>query len=843
MPDPPAAGTHQPSARERVANDNMASLLTDCAQAVRKGLRSETVRRTLHDLTDWYAADTPVAAAVSQQQISKPVKPPHFASVLGKMGGLGGEQLAHEPKRSQASKQATSSKNAARVKADLAADLGGLAVAASSASTTQAVQAEQDPKAHKPTRFAGHHEEDDWCEVHFTMGCTCKNTHGREVLVPKPSSPTASATKGTSVASSSDDTATVSAATVVGTHANKPAFQRPVNNKSSLIANGWLEQQRRSKMRTIWKDVLASLVQGRKPGEETTLWIQREVVDSAGVKSLEVLHQIPVKWVQDVLYLDYSADHRFSVRVHNMQEEFIFRCARDDEAAQNWVLTLRSAQENAQRKAKHSSNGQTNGAANRTGVDDWDATTQRKGFEDEKKVPDKQQYPSVVSSSSTSASPDGGPRTSVKELRAIAHGAGVNTYGMERGDLETIVQQITMAHQQPSGPPRPSPPTARPGPPGQSATAAAGPNRVPSDDAAVERRRQEAAAAAIQEQQRRHQAQTRRQEDDRTAAVERAATERKAEEEHRSRLADRVKERQEVGRRRRQDEERKKMEEERMKRDAEELRKRAVEKRAVDLRRREEEARRQQQAQWQQQQQAWQKQQAEEEQRRHHVEQQAAEERRRQEEAFRHQHQQQQQQWHHQQQQQQQHQQQKPQWHQPQQPQQGFQQYPNTPGAAPRNLQSPPQQQPSPVNLKYAKMAHQTDDNSQMAIHSIKHGVLVKWALQPPMLQVLRSIEDLITSIHTVFPPQFNIPAHDYFSKWSPITHEEVNMGPAMGKRPDDEKLKKAIKKLRFFLHPDKLPRDLNKEQTFVCKMLWDITSDAWEDHKKKEEDLGWIRG
>lgn len=64
--------------------------------------------------------------------------------------------------------------------------------------------------------------------------------------------------------------------TSVALTSSKPCFQRPINPKSNLIANGWIEQQRRSKMRVIWKDILASLVEGRKPKEETTLWIQRQ---------------------------------------------------------------------------------------------------------------------------------------------------------------------------------------------------------------------------------------------------------------------------------------------------------------------------------------------------------------------------------------------------------------------------------------------------------------------------------------------------------------------------------------------------------------------------------------
>ena len=51
---------------------------------------------------------------------------------------------------------------------------------------------------------------------------------------------------------------------------SRPPFQRPVNPNSTLIANGWMEQQRRSKTRTVWKGVLVSLVARRRLGEETT---------------------------------------------------------------------------------------------------------------------------------------------------------------------------------------------------------------------------------------------------------------------------------------------------------------------------------------------------------------------------------------------------------------------------------------------------------------------------------------------------------------------------------------------------------------------------------------------
>jgi len=45
---------------------------------------------------------------------------------------------------------------------------------------------------------------------------------------------------------------------------------------------------------------------------------------------------------------------------------------------------------------------------------------------------------------------------------------------------------------------------------------------------------------------------------------------------------------------------------------------------------------------------------------------------------------------------------------------------------------------------------------------------------------------------------------------------------------------------MKVFLHPDKLPRDFSEDQYFICKMLWDIISDAWEELKTSNEQLDW---
>jgi hypothetical protein len=84
-----------------------------------------------------------------------------------------------------------------------------------------------------------------------------------------------------------------------------------------------------------------------------------------------------------------------------------------------------------------------------------------------------------------------------------------------------------------------------------------------------------------------------------------------------------------------------------------------------------------------------------------------------------------------------------------------------------------------------------------------------------------------------VFPPALGVPGHEYFTKWRPIMSKEI---------ADEELLKKAVRKVRFFLHPDKLPRDFSEEQNFTCKLLWDVTNDSYEDYKKGKEDLDWMK-
>jgi hypothetical protein len=149
------------------------------------------------------------------------------------------------------------------------------------------------------------------------------------------------------------------------------------------------------------------------------------------------------------------------------------------------------------------------------------------------------------------------------------------------------------------------------------------------------------------------------------------------------------------------------------------------------------------------------------------------------------------------------------------------------------------------IPSKYAKqMEGKSDDDEVISASTlqIKRAILINWALQPPNLNTLRPIDHLITTIHSAMPPAFGVGVHEYFTKFTPVTKQELIASGAMGNHPDENKLKKAVRKVRVFLHPDKLPRNLSSDQAFMARMLWDITSDSWEEFQKHKDELDWIR-
>jgi len=801
-------------------------------------------------------------------------------------------------------------------------------------------------------KFVGDHDksredvpfdETAWCDEHFTRGCNCKsrkdaaNDNSNE---KRPSMTNSGSTESINRQPQQQQQQQASSATNNSASNNvvddpdkpaKPCFQRPINPSSNLIANGWIDQQRRSKMRVVWKDVLASLVEGRRPGEETTLWIQRQVMNAqtGKVTGLEALHQIPMKWLEDVNYVDVYGDHRFTLKVYNIAEEFYFR-TRDEQSAQSWVLTLRSARDASLEGNVHmagapaSSGGsvvsEKKPSAKDMGLhdlDDWDSAKQQQGQEGtsaatvspplaqaigDRGGDRRPSYSSVAAQPQQQQAQPASVRMPISELRAVAHGAGYDTRGMERQDLERIAAHVHSGSY-----------NQNPTPAGAQAAGANNLKHGTQQEAAMREAEQRAAAEKREMEKQKAQDEVRRQkESDERGAVEKMRSEREEAEKRRVEeqmaLAEQQRRHQEfeaqaAGIKRKQEEDRqRKMAELAAGERARQQQQQAAVAAAERKKREEEEQRRRQHQQQQQQNTQHQQQQArpgsipspptsggfpqghQQQQARPGTipspptsggfpqgnfpqQQQWGQPQHQQQQHYQQWQQHQQQQAHFQQQQgfPGQHQQQPHQQHQPfvnqnmppqgvpggayQQQQQQQQQRAHYQQQQQQQQQQKPQQPPPgpnaqgtpAVSSKYVKqMEEKTDEEDQSATCTlqIKRSILINWALQPPNLNVLRPIDQLISTIHTAMPPAFGVASHAYFSKFTPIAQTEL----IVSAHADETKLKKAVRKVRVFLHPDKLPRDLTSDQQFTARMLWDITSDSWEEFQKHKDELDWIR-
>ncbi len=110
---------------------------------------------------------------------------------------------------------------------------------------------------------------------------------------------------------------------------------------SHLIATGWLEQLRRSKLSRTWKTVLVSLVKEKTSDQQqqVSLWIQRQAAST-----LETLHQFPIHNIHHVEMVNdavAAGENRFVIRVHSLVEDIVFRCPRDRDAVRKWISTIR----------------------------------------------------------------------------------------------------------------------------------------------------------------------------------------------------------------------------------------------------------------------------------------------------------------------------------------------------------------------------------------------------------------------------------------------------------------------------------------------------------------------
>ena len=103
--------------------------------------------------------------------------------------------------------------------------------------------------------------------------------------------------------------------------------------------------------------------------------------------------------------------------------------------------------------------------------------------------------------------------------------------------------------------------------------------------------------------------------------------------------------------------------------------------------------------------------------------------------------------------------------------------------------------------------------------------VIQRWSHQPSDYKRYHSLQHLLVTVPDTFPPtNSKVESHEYFAKWK--TLDSGAFDDVDGDDELKELLKRAVRKAKFFLHPDKLPKDLTDNQTLLFKTIWDVLQD-----------------
>jgi hypothetical protein len=102
---------------------------------------------------------------------------------------------------------------------------------------------------------------------------------------------------------------------------------------------------------------------------------------------------------------------------------------------------------------------------------------------------------------------------------------------------------------------------------------------------------------------------------------------------------------------------------------------------------------------------------------------------------------------------------------------------------------------------------------------------LQQWSHQFPGYKALHPLEVLLVKVPTLFPPTNTmVENHEYYFKWKEFSEDAFSDSSGDELK---ELLKRANRKAKFFLHPDKLPNDLTENQKFLFKTIWDVISES----------------
>ena len=103
--------------------------------------------------------------------------------------------------------------------------------------------------------------------------------------------------------------------------------------------------------------------------------------------------------------------------------------------------------------------------------------------------------------------------------------------------------------------------------------------------------------------------------------------------------------------------------------------------------------------------------------------------------------------------------------------------------------------------------------------------VIQQWSRQPPSYKKLKPLETLLVDVPNLFPPTNTfVETHEYYFKWKEFSEDAFS-----GESGDElkELLRRASRKSKLFLHPDKLPNDLTENQDVLFKAIWNVIQES----------------
>eukprot|EP00580_Thalassiosira_gravida_P005917 CAMPEP_0201652776 /NCGR_PEP_ID=MMETSP0493-20130528/44653_1 /ASSEMBLY_ACC=CAM_ASM_000838 /TAXON_ID=420259 /ORGANISM="Thalassiosira gravida, Strain GMp14c1" /LENGTH=305 /DNA_ID=CAMNT_0048129301 /DNA_START=115 /DNA_END=1032 /DNA_ORIENTATION=- len=89
-----------------------------------------------------------------------------------------------------------------------------------------------------------------------------------------------------------------------------------------------------------------------------------------------------------------------------------------------------------------------------------------------------------------------------------------------------------------------------------------------------------------------------------------------------------------------------------------------------------------------------------------------------------------------------------------------------------------------------------------------------RWSHKKPDYKTSNSLQHLLVTVPQTFPPRNDkVEEHEYFAKWKTLDRECFTDVSGDELKP---MLQRALRKAKFFLHPDKLPKDLTEDQSLL---------------------------